>query len=106
MSVYLCAWGHNRADAERSATFLVGLRRGCWRIARKYARQVPLCFFWAWVYVVILPILPYNMYNHEYPWFGIKWYQNTISCMNRRWEYSFLMGDVAALLLGRMDRDR
>lgn len=42
--------------------------------------------------------VPYNPYNHAFPWFGIRWYHATGRCMQRRWRYSFLLGDIGALV--------
>lgn len=115
LSAYLCSWSYARAEATDegsskrksavSLTFRGRLLRGLRRSAQKYVRQLPLCLLWAWVYLGLLPNVPYNLYNHTYPWFGVRWFQQTAKCMHYKLRYAFLMGDVAELLFLEHDKN-
>ena len=106
LSAYLCACSNSRALRNGSdASVFARLRLGLLRAWRKYLRQLPVCLFWNWFYLYILPSVPYNPYNHAFPWFGIRWYHSTGKCMKRKWRYSFLLGDVGALLMRDGDSD-
>jgi len=53
------------------------------QIVRKYCRQVPMYLVCVWIFVVVLPMcVSHNMFNHVYPWFGVKWFQRTAVCMD------------------------
>ncbi|CAE8655015.1 unnamed protein product [Polarella glacialis] len=101
LSAYLCAWSSAKAEVNRgpegSGSSLPPLASGLIRSVRKYLRQLPVCLLWAWVYLIVLPLTPYNPYNHAFPWFGIRWYSNTGRCMQKMWRYSLLLGDVGAM---------
>ena len=101
LSTYLCAC----SDAKATGTTWERLRSGLRRSSKKYLRQLPVCLFWSWFYLCVLPSVPYNPYNHAFPWFGIRWYHATAKCMKRKWRYSFLLGDLGALLLQDGDDD-
>eukprot|EP00438_Fugacium_kawagutii_P017162 Skav200457 [mRNA] locus=scaffold4319:27827:29785:+ [translate_table: standard] len=99
LSAYLCACSSLKAMGG-DESILARLRAALLRAWRKYLRQLPVCLFWNWFYLYVLPSIPYNPYNHAFPWFGIRWYHATGKCMNRKLRYSFLLGDVGALLFG------
>ena len=107
LSAYLCACSDSKAlrNGDSHVSVFSRLWQGLVRSWRKYLRQLPVCLFWNWFYLVVLPRIPYNPYNHAFPWFGIRWYHATARCMKRKWRYSFLLGDVGALLLGDGDND-
>lgn len=105
LSAYLCACSDSRASRKPNTSAFSRLRKGLLRSWNKYLRQLPVCLFWSWFYLFVLPSVPYNPYNHAFPWFGIRWYHATGKCMNRKWRYSFLLGDVGALLLQDGDSD-
>ncbi|CAE7436751.1 unnamed protein product [Symbiodinium natans] len=111
LSTYLCVWSYVKAEvvpvagSQQGRSFLQRLRRGLWRSWLKYLRQLPVCLFWNWFYLVVLPNVVYNPYNHAFPWFGIRWYHATGKCMQRKWRYSFLLGDVGAVLFQDFDDD-
>lgn len=100
LSAYLCACSSLKAMRGGDESTFTRLRAALLRAWRKYLRQLPVCLFWNWFYLYVLPSIPYNPYNHAFPWFGIRWYHATGKCMNRKWRYSFLLGDVGALLFG------
>lgn len=105
LSAYLCACSDSKAQRKGDASVFTRLCLGLLRAWRKYLRQLPVCLFWNWFYLYVLPCVPYNPYNHAYPWFGIRWYHATGKCMKRQLRYSFLLGDLGALLLGDGDDD-
>ncbi|CAE7319862.1 unnamed protein product [Symbiodinium sp. CCMP2456] len=88
--------------AEHVNTDLMSKKNKSWL---KYLRQLPVCLFWNWFYLDVLPNVVYNPYNHAFPWFGIRWYHATGKCMQRKWRYSFLLGDVGALIFQDFDED-
>jgi len=114
LSAYLCMWGHARAAVTaggcptRGTTSLAAecfalMRRCLHRCLGKYLRQLPVILVWHWVYVSFLPNVPYNMYNHTYPWFGVRWFQQTAKCMQFKYRYAFLLGDLGRLLSAQKD---
>ena len=105
LSAYLCACSDARAVEKTNSFICSRLRAGLLRSWHKYLRQLPVCLFWSWFYLFFLPSVPYNPYNHAFPWFGIRWYHATGKCMKRKWRYSFLLGDVFAVLFQDGDRD-
>lgn len=111
LSAYLCVVSHVRdssaeiASATKDGSGRVGFQTSCIsrlgrclvRVARKYLRQLPVPLLWAWVYIRILPYVAYNPYNHTYPWFGLRWFHKTGACMEMRWRYSYLLGNLGHL---------
>ena len=59
----------------------------------KYCRQVPVYIFFNWINTQWIPNLSYNAYIHDFPWFGVNWYNKSVMCARAPVRYALLLND-------------
>ena len=42
--------------------------------------KVPVYLFFMWVNQGVIPNVSYNAYVHDFPWFGVTWYNKSVQC--------------------------